>query len=245
MAKKQTVPDAASPVKRSGISGDPVRNQVVLAAVCLGLGIAFLVQPEFIRDYCGFVIGGLLCAIGLVYAVIYFVRKTVDGVYRTELCSGLVLLAAGAYVITASFRPDAAGISITLRLIVTAMGVLIAVDGALKLQYTVDLARMRFGAWWVGLLLSVLGMALGGMIMLGLVDGMGVHLGLMGGGFSGAMLSLGTGFILNALLDTGEAILVGVRNRLASKAAAQTPPPPAPDPAGAPPPPPDPAAPKY
>ena len=223
-----------SPAKKNGVSGDPVRNQIILAVVCLALGVAFLVQPYFIRDFCGFVIGGLLCATGLAYIIIYFLRKTVDGVFRTELCSGLVMLAAGVYVLAASFRPGAAGISITLRLIVTAMGVLIAVDGALKLQYAVDLARMRFAAWWVGLFLSTLGMALGVMTALGLVDGLGVRLGLMGDGFLGAMLALGVTFILNAMLDTGAAILVGVRNRIAAKdaaaAAAAAPPPPAPAP---------------
>lgn len=233
MAKKQKNTEAAAPAKKSGVSGAPVRNLVILAAVCLALGVAFLVQPYFIRDYCGYVIGGLLCVTGLVYGVIYFLRKAADGVYRTELCSALVLLAAGVYVIAASFRPNAAGLSITLRLIVTAMGVLIAVDGALKLQYTVDLARMHFSAWWVGLFLSVLGAALGVMVTLGLVDGIGVRLGLMGDGFLGAMLTLGVSFILNALLDTGAAILVGVRERLAAKAVSEPAPEPAPAPAPA------------
>lgn len=218
MAKRRNTADGGQSAKKSGISGNPVRNLAILAAVCLALGVAFLVQPYFIRDYCGYVVGGLLCAIGLVYVVLYFLRRTADGVYRTELCSGLILLAAGGYVIAASFRPDAAGISITLRMIVTAAGILMAVDGALKLQYTADLARMRFGAWWVGLFLSILGIMTGVMTALGLLDGLGVRLGLLGNGFLGAMLMLGIGFILNALLDTGAAILVGVRNRRAAKA---------------------------
>lgn len=238
MAKKDIPADSASSAKKSGISSNPIRNQIILAAVCLALGVAILVQPYFIRDYCGYVIGGLLCLIGVAFIIIYALRKTVDGVYRTELCSALVLLAAGAYVIAASVKPNAAGISITLRLIVTGMGVLIAVDGALKLQYAVDLARMRFGAWWVGLLLSLLSGALGVMTAMGIIDGLGVRLGLLGDEFLGAMLALGTAFILNALLDAGMAVLVSVRNRRAAKAAVPTPPPapPAPEPGVYPPP---------
>ena len=219
MAKKKTNPESEA-AKKGGVSSNPVRNQIITSVVCIALGIAFLVQPYFIRDNCGFVIGGLLCAVGLAYIVIYALRKTVDGVFRTELCSGLVFLTAGGFAIAANLMPDAVGISITLRLIVTVMGVLIAVDGAMKLQYAVDLARMHFGGWWAGLFLSLLGMVLGVMTALGLVDGIGVRLGLMGDGFLGAMLALGSIFVLNGLLDAGSAILVGVRNRQAAKAAA-------------------------
>ena len=223
-------PDGEQSAKKSGVLTNPIRNQIITAVVCLALGAAFIALPEFIRYYCGYVIGGLLGLIGLVYIIIYFARKPVSGVYRTEFAAGVLLVAAGAYVISASLRPNEVGISITLRWIVTALGVLMAADGALKLQYTLDLARMKYGAWWTGLLLSLLGVALGVLTAMGLVDAFGVYMHLMDGGFLGAMLALGTALCLNGLLDLGMMTLVAVRNHAAAKAAAAPPPPPAPDP---------------
>lgn len=206
--------------KKSGILTSPIRNMLVTAIVCAALGVAFLVQPAFVRDYCGFVIGGLICLIGLIYIVMYFCRKQVSGIYRSEFALGAIALAAGVYVILASLRPDATGISITLWLIVTALGVLIAVDGILKLQYTLDLARMHFSAWWVGLLTSALGIALGVLTAMGLVDSFGVLIGMSESAFMNAMLFLGIAFCVNALLDLITVILVAVRNRRAAKAEA-------------------------
>lgn len=230
MAKQTNEADNGQSAKRSGILTNPIRNLAVTALLCLILGVAFLAMPYFVRYYCGYVIGGLLCAIGLVYTVIYFLRKPVSGIYRSEFASGMVILAAGIYVIVASLRPDATGISITLRMIVTALGVLTAADGVLKLQYTLDLARMRFDAWWVGLFTSLPGLALGVLTATGLVDDFGVRIHAGRDDYLSAMLMLGVAFIVNAILDVITLTLVAVRNHIASKAAPVPPSPAAPTP---------------
>ncbi len=206
--------------KKSGILTSPIRNMLITTLVCAALGVAFLVQPQFVRDYCGFIIGGLICLIGLVYILMYFCRKQVSGIYRSEFAMGAIALAAGVYVILASLRPDATGISITLWLIVTALGVLIAVDGILKLQYTLDLARMHFGGWWIGLIVSLLAIALGVLVSMGVVVNLGVRFHLGADDFTSAMMLLGVAFCCNALLDLIVLILVAVRNRKAAKAEA-------------------------
>lgn len=220
MSKKVTEPDNGQSAKRSGILTNPIRNLIVTAILCLALGVAFLALPYFVRDFSGYVIGGLACVIGLAYIVIYFLRKPVSGIYRSEFAAGVVMLAAGVYIIVASLRPDATGISITLRLIVTALGVLMAVDGVLKLQYTLDLARMQFDAWWLGLFTSLLGLAIGILTAAGLVDDLGVRLSIGDGDFLSAMLILGVAFIVNAVLDAVTVTLIAVRNHTAAKRAA-------------------------
>ena len=206
--------------KKSGILTSPIRNMLITTLVCAALGVAFLVQPQFVRDYCGFIIGGLICLIGLVYILMYFCRKQVSGIYRSEFAMGAIALAAGVYVTLASLRPDATGISITLWLIVTALGVLIAVDGILKLQYTLDLARMHFGGWWIGLIVSLLAIALGVLVSMGVVVNLGVRFHLGADDFTSAMMLLGVAFCCNAVLDLITLILVAVRNRKAAKAEA-------------------------
>ena len=220
MAKKTTEPDNGQSAKKTGIVTNPIRNLAVTAALCLILGVVFLAVPYFVRDYAGYVIGGLVSAIGLVYIIIYFLRKPVSGIYRSEFAAGIVMLSAGIYVTIASFRPDAAGISITLRLIVTALGILMAADGVLKLQYTLDMARMRFDAWWVGLFTSLPGLGLGILTATGLVDDFGVRISIGSDDFRSAMLVLGVAFIVNAVLDCVTLTLIAVRNRAAAKQAA-------------------------
>ena len=217
MARNKNAQSGEQPAKKGGVLNNPIRNLTVTAVVCLLLGIAFLAQPHFIHDYCGYVIGGLVCAIGVTYVLIYFIRKPVSGVYRSEFATGVVVLAVGVWVIVASMRPGTIGISITLRLIVTGIGVLIAGDGVLKLQYTLDLARMKFSAWWVGLITSLLGIGLGVLTAIGLVDSFGVLMGVNRDNFINAMQFLGIGFCVNALLDIVTVILVAVRNHTAAK----------------------------
>ncbi len=206
--------------RKSGVLTNPIRNLTIAAIVCVALGVVFLAQPYFMFNYCGYTIGGLLCAIGLVYVLIYFIRKPVSGVYRSEFALGAMLLAAGVYVLIASCRPDAIGLSISLRMIVTALGVLIAADGVIKLQYALDLARMHFSGWWAALLTSALGIALGVLMTMGLVDSFGVLIGMGESDFLNAMLFLGIAFCVNGALDVITVILVAVRNRGAAKAEA-------------------------
>ncbi len=219
MDKKQTGTGEQA-AKKSGVLTNPIRNLIIAAIVCLALGVVFLAQPYFMLNYCGYTIGGLVCAIGFVYVLIYFIRKPVSGVYRSEFAFGAMLLAAGVYLIVASYEPDTIGLSISLRMIVTALGVLIAADGVIKLQYTFDLARMHFSGWWVGLLTSALGIALGVLMAIGLVDYFGVLVGVSSNNFLNAMLFLGIGFCANAVLDLITVILVSVRNHGAAKAEA-------------------------
>ena len=210
MAKKQTGAEEQA-AKKSGVLTNPIRNLIIAAIVSAALCAAFLAQPYFMLNYCGYAIGGLVCAIGLVYVMIYFIRKPVSGVYRSEFAFGTMLLAAGVYIIFASYRPYSIGLSISLRMIVTALGVLIAADGILKLQYTLDLARWHFSAWWAGLFTSALGIALGVLMTLGLVDSFGVLVGMSSSDFLNAMLLLGLAFGLNALLDVTTTILIAQR----------------------------------
>ena len=218
MAKKQIGTEGDQSAKKSGVLTNPIRNLIITAIVGLALGLAFLLQPNFVQDYCGLILGGLIGGIGLLYIIIYFCRKPVGGVYRSEFAIGCIALAAGVYVLLSSLKPDTTGLSVTLRFIVTVLGLLIAADGVLKLQYSFDLARMKFGGWWFAMILSLLGIALGVLMTMGLVDEAGVRFGYWAEDFMNAMLFLGIAFCVNAWLDIITVIMVAVRNGKAARA---------------------------
>jgi hypothetical protein len=200
--------------KKATIFGNPVRNLIVCAIAAIAVGAALLAEPKLVYTYCGYAIGGLIALLGLIYILIYFLRKPVSGVYRSEFAMGLVALLAGAYVAAGGLLTGGSTNSMSFATIVRILGILVAAGGILKLQYTLDLARMKYPKWWIALIMSVLGIALGVVTTMGLTYSLGSTFGISG------MTMLGIAFCVNGVLDLVVMIVVAVRNHKANKAAA-------------------------
>lgn len=219
---------------------NPVRNLIVTACVSLLLGLAFFLKPYEMSLYLGYGAGGLLGIVGIVYILIYFLRKPVSGVYRSEFVIGLVALLAGAYVALSGLISSTGGVGYVM--IVRIIGVLIVCDGLLKVQYAVDIGRMKFRAWWAALIIAVLSIGVGVITAtdfagktitssttapVSLLYNMGGSMGLGSkygayAAFYGGMKMLGIGFMVNAVLDLAVLIILAVRNSKASRQEALT-----------------------
>ncbi|MCD8115914.1 MAG: DUF308 domain-containing protein [Oscillospiraceae bacterium] len=227
-AKKKAKAAAKPPLattataKKTGMTTSPVRNLIITAIVSILMGVAFIVEPVLVYSYSGYFIGGVLGVIGIIFIIIYFARRPISGVYRSEFCVGLIALLLGAYVAFSGLLTDGATVSILLSTVVKILGVAVALDGILKLQYCLDLARMRFKTWWLALIMAVLGIALGVVTVLGYVYPVGIELfgTKSDSGFASGMMALGIGFCLNGVFDICVMILVAVRNHKANKAEA-------------------------
>lgn len=214
--------------KKESIFGSPIRNLIITALVCIVMGVAFLVESSLVYTYCGYAVGGLIGLTGIVYIAIYFFKKPVSGVYRYEFGLGLVALLAGAYVALGGYLSSTGTTGIGFSVLLKIIGILIAADGVLKLQYSVDMARMRYSRWWVALIFSVLGIALGVAVVLGYVYDFGYTVGLGASAyyteaqnaFIGGMMLLGVAFCVNALLDLLTMMMVIIRNHKARRAQA-------------------------
>ena len=229
MAKKNKNVAAAGAsgekTRRESIFGSPVRNLLIAAIVSILLGVAFLVEPVLVYTYCGYGIGGLIGLVGLIYIIIYFCRKPVSGDFRYEFGIGLVSLLAGAYVAFGGLLNGTGTSGLGFGLLVKLIGVLIAADGILKLQYSLDVARMRFARWWLVLIVSILGVALGVATVMGYTYDLGSITGLgqkanltpEQNAFISGMFTLGAAFCLNGLLDLIAMILILVRNHKARR----------------------------
>lgn len=230
MKKSKTVrePVPAEKAKKENVFGNPIRNLIITALVCIVMGVAFLVESSLVYTYCGYAVGGLIGLTGIVYIAIYFFKKPVSGVYRYEFGLGLVALLAGAYVALGGYLSSTGTTGIGFAVLLKIIGILIAADGVLKLQYSVDMARMRYSRWWVALIFSVLGIALGVAVVLGYVYDFGYTVGLGASAyyteaqnaFIGGMMLLGVAFCLNALLDLLTMMMVIIRNHKARRAQA-------------------------
>jgi uncharacterized membrane protein HdeD (DUF308 family) len=210
---KKSAAKAEKVTKKATIFGNPVRNLIVCAIAAIVVGAALLAEPKLVYTYCSYAIGGLIALLGLIYILIYFLRKPVSGVYRSEFAIGLVALLAGAYVAVGDMITGTSTTS-SFATIVRILGILVAAGGILKLQYTLDLARMKYSKWWIALIMSVLGIALGVVTTMGLTYSLGSTFGISG------MTMLGIAFCVNGALDLVVMIVVAVRNHKANKAAA-------------------------
>lgn len=215
-AKKQPKPLESC---GSRIIGSPVRVLIVLAVISAIIGVALFQFYEAYKSYFDYIIGGLVIVIGVISMICYFAKRMIDGVYRSEFAIGVLCIAFGLYVALNG------GASFSFLVIIGAM---CAFDGVIKLQYTLDLARMRYKAWWLPLIFSLLGIALGVVILMGLFGE------LFGEGDGASM----TGLALcgNAVFDIICAIVIAIRNHKAKKArkAAENAPTVAEEPAGEP-----------
>ena len=239
MAKKPKNKEAAPKKdKRSKVSkgiANPVRNLIVTTVVSVLMGLAFFLKPYEMSLYLGYGAGGILGVVGIIYILLYFLRKPVSGLYRSEFVIGLVALLAGAYVALSGLITSTGGVGYVM--IVRIIGVLIVADGLLKIQYAVDIGRMKFRAWWVALILAVLSIAIGVLTAtdfsqrtitssvttpisflydLGGTLGLGSAYGAYAA-FYGGMMMLGIGFMANGVLDLAVLIIIAIRNHKAAK----------------------------
>lgn len=239
MARRIKDQDAMRKEKGSRVSrgiANPVRNLIVTTVVSILLGLAFFLKPYEMSIYLGYGAGAILGVVGIIYILIYFIRRPVNGQYRSEFVVGLVALLAGAYVALSGLITSTGGVGYVV--IVRIIGVLIVADGLLKVQYAVDIGRMRFRAWWVALILALLSIAIGvitatdfsGRVItsttsspvsllfnMGKTFGLGSSYGMQYSTFYGGMMMLGVGFITNGILDLLVLIIIALRNYRAMK----------------------------
>lgn len=228
MAKNKNA-NIARPGKGERVFGSPVRNLIMTALFSILIGAAFLVKPEMVYSYSGIAIGGVIGVVGLVYILIYFIRRPVSGQYRYEFAFGLVALLAGAYVALGGMLSGSAVLNAGMPFtgVVVILGVLVGADGILRLQYSIDLGRMRYGKWWIVFIFSLLGIALGVALVMGYVYDSGALFGIFDkeglnetqNAFLGGLRMLGVALCLNGLLDLLSMIIVALRNHKASREA--------------------------
>ena len=216
------------------VFGHPIRNMIVAAVASLLIGLAFILKPYEVSQYCGYGVGGLFAVVGLVYIILYFCHKPISGEYRSEFAIGLLALFAGAYVALSGMITGGTGVGYVLA--VRILGILVLGDGLLKLQYSVDIARMKFSAWWVVLIFAVLGLGVGVLTTTDFTTtaigartspasflyGLGSTLGLVSdkgnyNNFYSGMTMLGIGFCVNAVLDLAAMTVIAIRNHKARR----------------------------
>ena len=126
---------------------------VITALVVIAIGVLFVLKPGTSGTWICYIVGAALCVSGVVRFITYFLGDFRKSFGSFDLVWGAALLLCGVYILV---RP-----SLLYGLLTTAFAIFLVVDGVLKLQYAIDLYRMKAKGWWfvlaVALVMGVLG----------------------------------------------------------------------------------------
>lgn len=134
-----------------------LRNEFFLTSLAMiAVGIMLVFFPETSGKMICYLSGCVLLAWGVIKLIMYFVGEVeLFGSFR--LVSSVALLMCGA---AALINPEFfAGILPTI------FGCVMVIDGVLKLQYSIDLAKIKSKWWWIVLILSLLLVSMGLLIV--------------------------------------------------------------------------------
>ncbi len=119
----------------------------------VALGVILLGWPELSSRIICCAFGGVLAVAGLLRAARYFFRDRYETMLRRDLSVGLVLLAAGAFLIV---RMDT-----VISFLPFVFGLMLLGGCAGKIQTALDLRRVGAQMWLVSLLMAGISLVLG------------------------------------------------------------------------------------
>ncbi len=164
-------------------------NLIAGSLLMAAAGILMMIFPNTEFLTLTFVLGALLCAVGLIIVISYCVRKMDLSFFRYDLVLGLGLVLLGVFAFLKA--KEIAGF------VPVFLGFLITFSGILKLQNALNLLRVDSRSWAFVLVFAILGIALGVVLILNPFNADMLRMRLNGAGliFSGVTDLLTTVFI--------------------------------------------------
>ena len=129
------------------------REVMFLALALILLGILFLAFPKSSTAIICYATGIVTCIWGFIRLVAHFRIDSMEVFGSYGLVQGAALLVVGIAIIA---NPD-----VLAKFITVVFGIIMLIDGTLKIQYSIDLGRIKVNGWiWV-LVTAVLMIVLG------------------------------------------------------------------------------------
>lgn len=141
--------------KRKHIKGTKQEITFVNIAM-LVLGVMLIIFPEKSADIVCIVAGIILGIWGLVRLIAYFASGKIESFGSFALVQGTALLGFGILFI---INPG-----ILKTFLTAALGIILIVSGVMKLQYAVDLLRLKDKFWYISLLGAIVSITLGAIV---------------------------------------------------------------------------------
>ncbi|WP_411336340.1 HdeD family acid-resistance protein [Ruminococcus gauvreauii] len=129
------------------------RDYMIMALMCIVVGILFLFFPVSSGKIICYMIAILFGVIGVIHIVIYFRKAIDDYIFQMDFARGLMEAACGVFFL---IMPE-----LLLGILPIALGILVIVDCFVKIQHGTNLMRMGYEYWWVVMLLGIAAGVLG------------------------------------------------------------------------------------
>lgn len=175
------------------------RDIIIIDAAVMILGLLLLFFPEQSTNIICRVFGAIIAVLGLLRVVSYFIAEKTEAFGSFALVTGAALLAFGVYFLA---KP-----AFLAGFLTVVLAIVLFVGGVMKLQYAIDLLRLRAYGWWVQLI------GAGAMVVLGVVA--------FANPFEAArtlMLFLGAALLANGVWDIVSVIyLTGIIKKVKNK----------------------------
>lgn len=126
----------------------PTNESLILSLIEIIVGILLLINPSGFTKWVLVVFGIVLVVVGLVSIIAYFRADALEAALEKNLAKGLILLSAGLFC---ALRPNWFQNSFPILI-----GVLLLLYGIIKLQWMVDMLRMRRSSWLVSCISALL-----------------------------------------------------------------------------------------
>ncbi len=172
---------------------------IIVDAALIILGLLMTIFHKEAGFIICIALGIIMCAFGVLRFISYFAKSKEEAVGSFAIVQSTALLGFGILFIIAT-DPIRTLLNILL-------GIILIISGVLKLQYAVDLIRLKAKLWWISFLGAVLTIALGIIIFI----------------FYGAawlMLFTGISFMVNGVVDLA-IVLILDKEKKANKASTQ------------------------
>ena len=164
-------------------------DYILTAVAFILIGILFLADPDTSGKIVCYILGGILCAIGVVHTLSYFATPAQMPEYNLNLVRAIIFVGLGVFVLA---KPDK-----VMAVLPVVMGIAILIDSLVKLQNAIDMLRIHQKNWFYSLIVAV---------VLGVLGVIMVAKPSIGYQFIGIV------FILNGIIDIVSLLLL--RSRL-------------------------------
>lgn len=134
------------------------RSSIFLALVLIAVGIMFFFFPASSTLLICYITGLALCIWGIIRIFAYFNMDTNFVFSSFGFVQGIALLIAGASIL---INP-----SFLASFLITAFGIILIIDSALKLQHSIDLMKIKTGGWLAVLIVAIAAALLGAVMII-------------------------------------------------------------------------------
>ncbi len=129
------------------------KNSILALGGFVLAGILLMLFPHKIANIAGYIVGALTLGFGVTKTINYFSKTTVKRVTVFGLVIGILSAIAGVYIISKPY--------VVSDFIVSVFGVIILVDGILKMKNAIELKKSGMSKFVPILITSLIGILLG------------------------------------------------------------------------------------